>query len=907
MMASGRRPGQRAPQSPDAGGTFKVTPRPPIIKSIVPKAAPTHRTAMDPRKITLQGTAWDQIRDILFGRCQQGLKLIYADSFFSGTIVYLAAGISEGPVHSITPILDDVPMVDTGLGYWMGKRYNSSGTLVDYPYVTAWIFKGAIGYQDSVSGLTGYDPGWITTGEDFDNLAYVVFRIVFNINDNTSIPTIKFDVEGYADILDVRTGLRGYTDNDALIIREVMSNTRWGFKIPSSYLDDPTFMEAADDCDALVFPAKPTAAPTLSLGSAGNPPGLYYYVHTSVNASGVETLISPYAGPISALGNKVNVGLPAADSVTASRNVYRSADNGTPDPSSAIWRLVGNLPGNGAGTFVDNVDDAVWATGKLAPTIAPYTSKRYSFNMGISRQASGADWFNTLLAHCVGVITYDNGKYQLRLNKALPPGYTRKEYSTRALAGMPANVDPESIQLDRAQRADLFDEVEIKFTDIQNAFAPGNVVITRPGAVFPRRAVYELGGLPDSSMAGNVGTKLLNLSADDATFEFVADRSGLESVPWDVIHLTGDGLVQQDVRLRNVKADGEGTRLSGTEYREDSFADVLVPDYAPLSAGISRLDPAFKSPPDVSAPDLSVFIFDGGAYGSLTFTLPAFAFFEAVEVYLSVDTGSGPGPTLKWFDATSSPAKTPPLVEIGDYTITLRVRSRTKQLSPGVSFVKTIASTSSATSADGVGLFLTNEAYTAAAASDGSAPDLSGANGFVEVVSGATHESSSATIGTPTATGCTGTVNTDVDTPVVGQPKGYYQVTAMAADTATFNIPVTYGTITATLRFSLAKSKQGGVGLGKTLTVICDRQTVNYDGTGAISPSSQTTTFRAVKQNVTSTVTWTLTRLDGTVLDPSLYLSSTTGDTVTMTAANFDLARGSTNGVTVGAYADEDI
>lgn len=93
--------------------------------------------------------------------------------------------------------------------------------------------------------------------------------------------------------------------------------------------------------------------------------------------------------------------------------------------------------------------------------------------------------------------------------------------------------------------------------------------------------------------------------------------------------------------------------------------------------------------------------------------------------------------------------------------------------------------------------------------------------------------------------------------------------------------------------------------MAKVLTVISDRQTVSYDGNNQIIPASQTTTFTAVKQNISTVVQWTITRMDGTVLNPALYLSATTGDSVTMTAANFEAARGTTQGVIVTPYAVE--
>jgi hypothetical protein len=96
---------------------------------------------------------------------------------------------------------------------------------------------------------------------------------------------------------------------------------------------------------------------------------------------------------------------------------------------------------------------------------------------------------------------------------------------------------------------------------------------------------------------------------------------------------------------------------------------------------------------------------------------------------------------------------------------------------------------------------------------------------------------------------------------------------------------------------------QGNAGANaKTLTVISDRQTINYDSAGNPSPSAQTTTFSVNKQNTTGVVNWTATKADGTAITPvTNLLSAATGDSVTMSAANFNTQRGTTEGVIVTA------
>jgi hypothetical protein len=131
-------------------------------------------------------------------------------------------------------------------------------------------------------------------------------------------------------------------------------------------------------------------------------------------------------------------------------------------------------------------------------------------------------------------------------------------------------------------------------------------------------------------------------------------------------------------------------------------------------------------------------------------------------------------------------------------------------------------------------MMLTNPATAVQTEPDGSLPDLSKAFGNVVVLNKSSADvTSGATFGAAVATGCTGTVNTAANVPVAGKPIGYYQVTAMTADTATLDIPVTYGSATITLRFNLTK-----VRAGSGYTLIPRRNGVVLNHTSLITKTS---------------------------------------------------------------------
>lgn len=205
--------------------------------------------------------------------------------------------------------------------------------------------------------------------------------------------------------------------------------------------------------------------------------------------------------------------------------------------------------------------------------------------------------------------------------------------------------------------------------------------------------------------------------------------------------------------------------------------------------------------------------------------------------------------------------------------------------------------------ADAIVGYLTNETHTVAADSAGNVSSFSNAGGVFRVHLGTNDVTGSGPVYSLVASsGVTVSINSTT---------GVYTVSAMSADQGTATLRAIYSGVTIDRVYSIAKSKEGVSGGGgtsaKLLNITSDRQTITYDNQDNLSPASQTTTFTAYKQNTSNTVTWSMYRSDGTALDASLYLSATTGDVVTMSAASFNTARGSTQGVIVRATLSDGV
>lgn len=212
---------------------------------------------------------------------------------------------------------------------------------------------------------------------------------------------------------------------------------------------------------------------------------------------------------------------------------------------------------------------------------------------------------------------------------------------------------------------------------------------------------------------------------------------------------------------------------------------------------------------------------------------------------------------------------------------------------------------------EGLVPFLTNEAHTVPAASNGAVSSYAGATGQFKVFAGGADVSANFSLATASGGNPQGlTVNyTDQTYTVTG---GLANGTPGATLTIRATGSGAYAGIAFEKTFTLTKSVAGGAGAAgadaKLLYVIADRQTIHYDGNGNPSPSTQTTTFTAQKVNTSAVVTWTVQDINGNTLTPTTaYLSSNTGNSVTMSRAQFDaaLAVHGTGGVIVtGAITD---
>ena len=160
---------------------------------------------------------------ILYGRCRVAGNIFYQAYLDSQKqTVQQFVGISEGPVYSITGILAG----------------DIDPTILDGCSVSSYLNSTGVTDSRNPSGARPYP----------DDIAFIAMTLKAQEKLSGS-PVITSIVEGR--IVWTPSG-PAYTRNPAWIIRDFLTNKRYGFGIPEALIDAPSFAASASYCDEVV-------------------------------------------------------------------------------------------------------------------------------------------------------------------------------------------------------------------------------------------------------------------------------------------------------------------------------------------------------------------------------------------------------------------------------------------------------------------------------------------------------------------------------------------------------------------------------------------------------------------------------------------------------------------------------
>ena len=259
-------------------------------------------------------------RQVIYGLQRVGGVLVYSSTTGSthnqyNRVIVLAGHVSD----SITDLYLDGRKVfwdagsgghSTRNGYGFGGTASSEGHVGPggqyYDFGGIVYCEARYGDQslgDVILGLTANDPVWAASGGNSPFLGgctYVYLKIVHDDMMFPSEPEIRFTVRGKCDIYDPRTGTRGWSNNWALIVNDVLCGEEFG--VGSDYateIKEDVLIAAANVCDEQV----PLAAGGTESRYACN----WHFDTASAPGDLLATMMTAAAGRLSRIGGEWHI------------------------------------------------------------------------------------------------------------------------------------------------------------------------------------------------------------------------------------------------------------------------------------------------------------------------------------------------------------------------------------------------------------------------------------------------------------------------------------------------------------------------------------------------------------------------------------------------------------------------
>lgn len=209
-------------------------------------------------------------REMVYGRVRKG-----------GVIVFLhATGETDKYLHLVV-VLASHSVKSIGAVYFEGEEAVSASGVARGRWAGKVSLEKRLGRADQTAfaGLVAAAPAFWTAAHRLAGCAAIYLRLTYDPDAFPGgIPNITVDLEGKNDILDPRTGLRGYSENAALCLADYMAERDYGIGAGIGAQDGievESLIEAANICDEAVPIAAGGVEPRYSCNgvvSLGEPP-----------------------------------------------------------------------------------------------------------------------------------------------------------------------------------------------------------------------------------------------------------------------------------------------------------------------------------------------------------------------------------------------------------------------------------------------------------------------------------------------------------------------------------------------------------------------------------------------------------------------------------------------------------
>jgi hypothetical protein len=203
---------------------------------------PKPKVALQARSVTVREPVMP--RDLVYGRARKG-----------GVITFLhASGAKDQYLHLVI-VLAAHRVKSIGAIWFDGEMAVSAGGAVQGRWAGKVTLEKRLGAEDQTAfaSLMANAPGKWTAAHRLAGCAALYLRLTYDPDAFPGgIPNITVDLEGKDDILDPRTGQRGYSENPALCLADYLAHPAHGIGAgigAADGVDAESLIEAANICD----------------------------------------------------------------------------------------------------------------------------------------------------------------------------------------------------------------------------------------------------------------------------------------------------------------------------------------------------------------------------------------------------------------------------------------------------------------------------------------------------------------------------------------------------------------------------------------------------------------------------------------------------------------------------------
>lgn len=206
---------------------------------------PKPKVALQARTVTVREPVVP--RDMVYGRARKG-----------GVITFLHASGPKDQFLHLVIVLAAHRVKSLGAIWFDGEMAVSAGGIVQGRWAGKIAVEKRLGAEDQAAfaSLVANAPTRWTAAHRLAGCAALYLRLTYDADAFPGgIPNITVDLEGKNDILDPRTGLRGYSENPALCLADYLAHPAFGIGAGIGAADGievESLIEAANICDEMV-------------------------------------------------------------------------------------------------------------------------------------------------------------------------------------------------------------------------------------------------------------------------------------------------------------------------------------------------------------------------------------------------------------------------------------------------------------------------------------------------------------------------------------------------------------------------------------------------------------------------------------------------------------------------------